>query len=114
MRCSPAVLALVAGLGGCASPAERDLEAVKSARSVLAEWALVEAQASRDSTPATYAEEMRSAAGDQLAKARQTLRERRPEAAARLSISADGPANPAELRAVREALKPLETALADS
>jgi hypothetical protein len=114
MRCRPVILALIAVTSGCASPAERELEAVKAARSALAEWALVESRAASGSTPANYADEMRKAAGDQLAAARTTLRERHPEAASRLAIPSDEPADAVKLRQLGDSLGPLETALADS
>jgi hypothetical protein len=114
MRHAAAILASIALTSGCASPAERDLEAVKSARSVLAEWALVESQAARGDTPTTYAEEMRKAAADQLRTAGKTLSERQPEAASRLALPEGQPADAARLQQLRDSLGPLETALADS
>jgi hypothetical protein len=60
-------------VAGCSSAADRQLESVKSARSVLAEWAMVAALRERDQVSATYAEETASTAREQLASLAATL-----------------------------------------
>jgi hypothetical protein len=67
-RAPPALLlSVLALLAGCGSAAQEQLQAVKSARSVLAEWAMVAALRAQGRVSATYAEEMARTAREQLA-----------------------------------------------
>ena len=103
--------ALLAALAGCGSEADKQLEAVKAARTVLAEWALVEEQAAKGQTPETYAEEMRDAAKSQLRTAQSALREDQPRAAQLMETIVDGEPSADELKAAGSRLEPLETRL---
>jgi hypothetical protein len=109
MRARAALLvALLAA--GCSSPADRQLEAVKAARSVLAEWALVEQRAGAGGAPGHYVEQMRQLARDQLKTAQSELT-RQPQAAALLDRLQAGSPGPAELKSAAAALEPLEKRL---
>jgi len=94
----------------CASQADRELEAVKSARSVFAEWALVEQQAAKGQTPATYAGQMRELARDQLKTAQEELA-RQPQAVGVINDVSAGPPDAAALKQAAAALEPLEKRL---
>jgi hypothetical protein len=74
LRASPALLLpLLALLAGCGSAADKELESVKSARSVLAEWAMVAALREQGRVSATYAEQVAGIAREQLAALPPTL-----------------------------------------
>ena len=110
MRMDVAALAITLVAGGCTSPVERDLEAVKAARSVLAEWALVEDRAAHG-TPGRYLDEMRSASQRQLHTAAAELGAHHPEASALIdAVNTDVP-HPEDLKRARDGLEPLEAAL---
>jgi len=72
MRAAFLIILLLA-LAGCGSRTDKQLAAVKSARSVLSEWALVEQQAAAGRAPSTYVEQMREMAKDQLKTASKAL-----------------------------------------
>jgi hypothetical protein len=110
-RVAPILLAALAC--GCSSQADRQLEAVKSARSVLAEWALVEDQAASGRTPRTYAEQMRKLARDQL-KTAETELAGQPQAAASIQRLRTGSPGAAALKSTNAALEPLEKRLESS
>ena len=101
-------------LAGCGSQTDKQLEAVKAARTVLAEWALVEQQAAKDETPQTYADQMRDAAKTQLRTARSTLLGDQPQAASLIGELADGQPSADELKAANDALEPLKNRLEHS
>ena len=107
--CLPLVLFAVA-LAGCSSRKDKELEAVKSARSVIAEWALVEEQAGRQRAQNTYVEQMRQLAKDQLKKDRKEL-SGQPGAAALIGALGEGSPGADELKQTDSALEPLETTL---
>ena len=105
---------LIAALAcGCSSQAERELEAVKSARSVLSEWALVEDQAASRRTPSNYTRQMRQMARDQLKTAESELAGQ-PQAAAELAQMRAGAPGAAALKNAAAALEPLEKQLESS
>ena len=109
MRACFALLMLTA-LGACSSQSDKQLEAVKSARSVLAEWALVEQQADRGQAQATYVEQMRKLAKDEL-KTAETGLAQQPDAADLVDkLRSDSP-DAAALKKADDALKPLEDSL---
>jgi hypothetical protein len=111
-----AILTLVltgAALAGCSSQTDRELEAVKAARSVLAEWALVEEQDGKRVTPSIYVEQMRKQARDQLETSESGLKGR-PEAAMLLEQVRNGSPDAAALHRAEDALEPLETQLESS
>lgn len=103
-------LILLTVLAACSSQADQQLQAVKSARSVLSEWALVEEQAARGRTPATYVEVVRKQARDQLRSASRQLSQQ-PEAARLLLGFQHGSPDAAELKQAGSSLEPLEKRL---
>jgi len=105
------VLLLAALAGACSGPVERDLEAVKAARTVLAEWALVEERAAQGETPATYVDQMRDAAREQLTTARDTFEEDGQEAAGVLDAVLAARPDAAALEQADKRLEPTETGL---
>ena len=109
MRTSCALL-LIAALAACSSRADRQLEAVKSARSILSEWALVEEQADKGRAQATYLAQMRAQAKDQLKTAAMELPER-PDAGGLLNKLRSSSPSSAELKRAGDALKPLKDSL---
>jgi hypothetical protein len=109
MRASFA-LPILAALAACSSQSDKQLEAVKSARSVLAEWALDEDQADRGRAQATYVEQMRKLARDEL-KTGQTGLAQQPDAAKLLDKLRSSAPDAAALRQADDALKPLEDSL---
>jgi len=110
MRARLALIASVIALAACSSQADKQLEAVKSARSVLAEWALVEQQAAEGRAPATYAEQMRKIARDELKTAATGLAQQ-PEAAKLLQGLQSGSPGADRLKQADAALEPLENRL---
>ena len=109
MRAAFLVIPLLA-LAGCGSETDKQLEAVKTARSVLSEWALVEQQANAGRAPSTYIEQMREMAKDQLKTASKGL-SGQPEAAHLIdSLRESGPSTTSLQRAA-SALEPLEKRL---
>jgi hypothetical protein len=110
-RLVPILVAVLAA--GCTSQTDRELEAVKSARSVLAEWALVEGQAGAGRTPATYLEQVRRQSRTQLETAQAEL-SRQPQAAALLAQLQEGLPGATGLKRARAALEPLEKPLDSS
>jgi hypothetical protein len=97
-------------LAACSSQRDKQLEAVKSARSVLAEWALVEEQADKGRAQDTYVEQMRGKAKDQL-KTDATELSQQPDAAALLDTLRSSSPDAAALKQADDALKPLEDSL---
>jgi hypothetical protein len=74
-------LLLLLMLGGCTSAADEQLTALKSAHSIVAEWAEVARLRAAGQVGETYAREMEDEARTQLASARQELRDPRDPAA---------------------------------
>ena len=107
-------LAAIALLGACSSEADKQLEAVKAARSVMAEWALVEEQSAKGEAPQTYADQMRDSAKSQLRTAQSSLMSGQPKAAALIGNLADGEPSAEALKAAQDALDPLEKRLEHS
>jgi hypothetical protein len=110
MRARFASVALVIALAACSSQADKQLIAVKSARSTLAEWALVEKQAAGGRAQTTYTEQMRQLAKDEL-KIDSGQLSQRPEAARLLDALRAGSPDAATLEQAGDALKPLEDSL---
>jgi hypothetical protein len=111
MRRHLACSVLLFALAGCGSKTDQQLEAVKAARTVLAEWALVEQQSAKGETPATYADQMREEARIQLRTAQSSLLADQPEAANLIGALADGEPSAAALQAADDRLEPLEKRL---
>ena len=108
-----ATLLVALTAAGCTSQSDRELEAVKSARSVLAEWALVERQSAHGDAPANYTEQTRHLARDQLNTAQSDLA-RFPQAARVLEQARTGSPDPAKLKQANSTLEPLEKRLESS
>jgi hypothetical protein len=107
-RMAPLLMGLA--LAACSSQSDKQLMAVKSARSVLAEWSLVERQAAQGRAPTTYIEQMRQLAKDELKTDSGEL-SRQPEAARLLDALRAGSPDAATLKQADDALKPLEDSL---
>ena len=108
MRARLSSLVMGAALASCTSHSDKQLEAVKSVRSVLAEWALAEEQGARRREPSTYLDTMRKQAQDQL----KTDAPQLPRAAAALiQPIIDGQPDAAVLKQANSALEPVETQL---
>jgi len=111
MRARVASLVMGAALASCTSQSDKQLEAVKSVRSVLAEWALVEEQGARGREPETYLAEIREQARDQL----KTDTPQLPRTGAALvQPLVDGRPDAAALHRVDSALAPVEARLESS
>ena len=108
---TPILLAL--GLAACSAGPQSDLQYIKQARSIAAEWALVNEQARAETVTATYVDSMHRWLHDGLRTAAASLSEPDSryarEMKALLAESAD--ASPNDLRAHAEALKQIETRL---
>ena len=101
---------LASALAACASQTDTQLEGVKTARSVLAEWALVEEQTAKARTPSVYGRMARRQARDELRTARQELEER-PAAAQLIDGLVQGSPSAAALHQADKTLEPLEKQL---
>jgi hypothetical protein len=103
-------------LAGCSKGPEADLQYIKQARSLGAEWALVNEQADRGQLSKTYVRSMRQWLRKELQSASGALIE--PESRYALEIQAllaqPDDAEPNELRARVAALKQIETSLESS
>ena len=97
-------------LVACSSQSDKKLEAVKSARSVMAEWALVEQQAAHGRAQATDVDQMRQLARDELKTDAKSLSQS-PDAAAVLERLRSGSPDAQTLKDADEALAPLEDSL---
>ena len=100
-------------LASCSKGAQADLPYIGEARSLAAEWALVNEQASRGHLTAHYVQTMRSSVREQLQTAQKALSEPKSdygqEIAALLAESDDAP--PQQLRAHASRLKRQEDSL---
>jgi hypothetical protein len=107
------LLFLVLALASCSKGSEADLPYISGARSLAAEWAMVNEQASQGHLTAAYVKTMRKALRQQLQSNFQSLTEPQSgyaqEIAALLKKSDDAP--PAELRAHANKLKQIEDSL---
>jgi hypothetical protein len=106
-------LALLVLLAGCSRGPEQDLQYIKQARSIGAEWALVNEQANKGSLTGTYVRSMHQWLSDDLGTAASSLTQ--PDSAYGREIAqlmaerADAP--PDRLRAHVERLKRIEDSL---
>lgn len=98
----------LAGCGGGGA----ELAAVKSAHSLLAEWAAVEGMAAAGRVPATYADEMRQEARQGLASDRPALKNRDATAAVDAVLSASAVSEP-QLKSAADMLDAIEKSLED-
>ena len=108
MRAWLASLVIGAALASCTSTSDTQLVAVKSARTVLAEWALAEEQGAHHRVTLTYLESIRQQARDELKSAQAQLP--RP-AAALVAQVMEGQPSSGMLHQAEVALAPVETQL---
>jgi len=113
MRGRLALILLGAMLTACSSQSDTQLEGVKTARSVLGEWAWVEEQSNKDNTPSTYTEQMREMAREQL-KSTKTELKGQPQAQNLVEQMRSGAPDARALQQAQDALDPLETQLESS
>jgi hypothetical protein len=99
-------------LGGCSSTADEELAAIKSAHSIVAEWAAVASLQAQGRVGETYARLMAEDARTQLASARQELRDPNDPAARLIDGLAGAAPDAARLTAAARALGALEQARA--
>ncbi|HZC37671.1 MAG TPA: hypothetical protein VE221_03225 [Sphingomicrobium sp.] len=104
---------LVLLIGGCAKGAEADLPAIGEARSLAAEWALVNEQAARGNLTDVYVQTMRRQLRQQLQSAKSSLS--RPDARYGRDMQAllaePDDAAPGALRAYAANLRAIEDSL---
>lgn len=95
-------------LSGCAQGAQKDLPSIAEARSLAAEWALINEQANQGKLTATYVRTMRASVREQLTTISQSLSE--PAAATIVNdlVTQPDDAPPQQLRASAEQLKQIE------
>jgi hypothetical protein len=100
-------------LAGCAQGAQQDLPSIKEARSLAAEWALVNEQAANGRLNSIYVDSMRSSVREQLLSLSQGFTQQDAPYVGivgdLLSQPDDAPA--LQLRARAEALKTIEDSL---
>jgi hypothetical protein len=98
-------------LSGCAQGAQKDLPSIAQARSLAAEWALVNEQAIEGKLTATYIKTMRASVREQLTTISRSLSE--PLAATIVNdlVTQPDDATPQQLRASAEQLKRVESQL---
>jgi hypothetical protein len=108
---SPLLLLLL--LAACSRGPEADLPYISQARSLAAEWALVNEQASEGKLTQTYVETMRKELRQELGTSAKALT--RPQSAYAHEIDAllkqPGDASPADLREHARTLKTIEDSL---
>jgi hypothetical protein len=109
MRALLILLPLLAA--GCAQGAEKDLPYVKQARSVAAEWAMVNEQAAKGKLTDDYVAGMRGAARQQLRTAASSLATPAYAQIVERLIAMPDDADPAQLRSSVDALKTIEDQL---
>jgi len=106
-------LVIVAFIGGCSSGPSADLQYIKQARSLGAEWALVNEEAQKGSLTATYARSMRNWLNSDLQSAVSSLTE--PETSygreMRALLAEPPEAAPQQLRKHVDRLKQIEDQL---
>ena len=110
---SRALLLLLLLLGACSKGSEADLQYVSQARSLGAEWALVNEQAGKDQVTPTYVRSMHHwlRSSLQTASSALTQPDSRYGAEIRTLLAEPDDAAPAELRAHADRLKQIEDSL---
>ena len=98
-------------LAGCAQGAAKDLPYVKQARSVAAEWAMVNEQAAKGKLTDHYVKSMHGKVRQQLGTAASSMSNPAYAAIVKRIVALPDDADPARLRAGSEALKQIETQL---
>lgn len=107
------LLLLVLPLAACSKGAEADLPSIGEARSLAAEWALVNEQASKWHLTGHYVDTMRQSCREQLQTVSQSFTQPRSPYGAEISALLREPddASPAALRAHAAKLKQVEDSL---
>jgi hypothetical protein len=107
------LLLLVLALASCSKGADADLPAISDARSLTAEWALVNEQASQGHLTAAYAHTMRESIRKQLRSSASALTQPKAPYAGEIAAVLRQPdsASPATLRAHASNLKHIEDQL---
>ena len=110
MRC---LLLLALLLWGCSKGPDADLASIGEARSLGAEWALVNEQAAAGKLTATYAHTMRAQLREQLQSSEASLKQPQSDYGAQIRALLQLPddAAPQLLRAHTEKLKQIEDSL---
>ena len=100
-------------LAGCSKGPEADLQYISEARSLVAEWALVNEQASQGKLTSTYTDVMREDLREQLQTASKSLTQPNSKYAEQIRAALAQPpdATPQQLRAYADALKQEEDSL---
>jgi hypothetical protein len=100
-------------LAACSKGPQADLQYIAEARSLAAEWALVNQQAAEGKLTYAYVSAMRTSLRDQAATAAKALTQPNSEYAAEMRAIAALPADaaPAELRTHSDRLKQIEDQL---
>lgn len=98
-------------LSGCAQGAQKDLPSIAEARSLAAEWALVNEQANEGKLTAIYARTMRESVRDQLTSISQSLSDPAAIAIVNDLVTQPDDAPAQQLRASAEQLKQIEDKL---
>jgi predicted subunit of tRNA(5-methylaminomethyl-2-thiouridylate) methyltransferase len=106
-------LLLVLLLAGCSKGPEADLPSISEARSLAAEWALVNEQAAKGQLTEKYVNSMHQAVREQLQTAAKSLTQPQADYASEIRqlLRETDDAAPAELRAHAGKLKQIEDAL---
>jgi len=104
------LLLLLLTLASCSKGPEADLQYVSDARSVAAEWALVNEQAAQGRLTQTYVDSMHEWLRDQLQTSAQSLTQPNSPYGAEIRALLAGAdnADPAELRSHTDKLKQIE------
>jgi Tfp pilus assembly protein PilP len=100
-------------VAGCSKGPEADLPYISEARSLAAEWALVNQQAAQDKLTANYVSTMRTSLREQVKTAAEGLTQPDAPYAREIRAIAAEPddASPKELRAHSDKLKQIEQSL---
>jgi hypothetical protein len=98
-------------LSGCAQGAQKDLPCIGEARSLAAEWALVNEHALQGKVTKTYAGTMRASFRDQLTTISEELSEPTASAIVKDLVTRPDDAPPQQLRESSERLKQIEDQL---
>jgi len=107
------LLLLVLTLAGCAKGADADLPYISEARSLAAEWALVNDEASKGHLTASYVRTMRQSLREQLQTTAKSLTQPKSDYGREVGVLLQEPddASPQELRVHASRLKHIEDSL---
>ena len=107
----PFVLILLAA--ACSKGPEADLTSISEARSLIAEWALLNEQASEGQLTSSYVSTMRESVREQLQTNAKSLSEPQSDYASEIAalLRERDDASPAQLRAHADKLKQIEDSL---